>query len=94
MTEDAWIGLAAAIRRNSYVRTPNTARRKAERTKYKKGWEVRFVLSSEEELAQLRELLNAASIPPAQPFVKRKQWIQPVYGKDMVSRLLESAAGR
>ena len=73
--------LAEFIQRNSYVRVPNTKRRRKEKTRYKKGWELRIVLKDEAEVKEARRLLKTAGIRPAKPFAKARQWVQPVYGK-------------
>jgi hypothetical protein len=81
--------------RNAYSRVPNEERRK-EGQKYKKGYEVRFVVKTEDELKELRELLKKAGLTPARPFQKAKQVIQPVYGKQAIEyfvRFLKSAGG-
>jgi hypothetical protein len=69
------------IRRNSYVRIPNTDRRHAQKTRYKKGWEIRLVLKDEDELMEARRLIERAGFPVARAFRKEKQLVQPVYGK-------------
>ncbi|WP_371497272.1 hypothetical protein OG871_14980 [Kitasatospora sp. NBC_00374] len=64
-----------------YVRRPDLARRNSEDGRaYKKGWEVRFTARTEEEIAEIRELVIAAGFAPARPFFKGHQLIQPVYG--------------
>ncbi|MDH6126647.1 hypothetical protein [Kitasatospora sp. GP82] len=85
MPRDESAGLRAAQLRlgrlPGYVRQPDLARRNGEdgRT-YKKGWEVRFTARTEEEIAEIRELVIAAGFAPARPFFKGHQLIQPVYG--------------
>ncbi|MEV4558958.1 hypothetical protein AB0K51_18485 [Kitasatospora sp. NPDC049285] len=64
-----------------YVRQPDPARRGGDEGRaYKKGWEVRFTARSEEEIAEIRDLVTAAGFAPARPFFKGHQLIQPVYG--------------
>ncbi|GAA2241583.1 hypothetical protein GCM10010430_23900 [Kitasatospora cystarginea] len=85
MPRDESAGLRAAQLRlgrlPGYVRQPDLARRNGEdgRT-YKKGWEVRFTARTEEEIAEIRDLVVAAGFAPARPFFKGHQLIQPVYG--------------
>ncbi|MFJ8044892.1 hypothetical protein ACIRBX_30760 [Kitasatospora sp. NPDC096147] len=64
-----------------YVRQPDLARRSGDEGHlYKKGWEVRFTARTEEEIAEIRDLVVAAGFAPARPFFKGNQLIQPVYG--------------
>ncbi len=81
--------------RNAYIRVPNTLLRKELGQKYKKGYEVRFAVKTEDELESLRRLLQQAGFSPAKPFQKAKQIILPVYGKKAVAcfqRFRQSAA--
>lgn len=80
--------LTDLFRKNGYVRWPNRDRRAAEKDKYKKGYEVRLVATSPTELQFIRRLLAAAGFDLANPFPKARQWRQPVYGKEAVSRFL------
>ncbi|GAA2745454.1 hypothetical protein GCM10010440_33310 [Kitasatospora cinereorecta] len=64
-----------------YVRRPDPNRRGGEDGRaYKKGWEVRFTARTEQEIAEIRDLVVAAGFAPARPFFKGQQLIQPVYG--------------
>jgi hypothetical protein len=64
-----------------YVRQPDLSRRNGEEGRaYKKGWEVRFTARTEQEIAEIRDLVVAAGFAPARPFFKGQQLIQPVYG--------------
>lgn len=72
--------------RNGYARTPNAERRTREKALYKKGWEIRLVLKNENELAEVRRLLRQAGIEPGRPFMKSKQWVQPLYGKEVAEK--------
>jgi hypothetical protein len=85
--------LARFFRRNGYLRMPNPARRKEERSKYKKGYEVRLVLRSEGELEEARELLVQTGFKPARPFRKVRRLIQPIYGKRAVEQFLWRVGG-
>ncbi|MFC8450788.1 hypothetical protein [Kitasatospora sp. NPDC057223] len=93
MSRDDTTGLRAALLRlgrlPGYVRRPDLARRTGEQGHtYKKGWEVRFTARTEEEIAEIRDLVVAAGFAPARPFFKGHQLIQPVYGMAVVQAYL------
>ena len=93
MSRDETSGLRAALLRlgrlPGYVRQPDLARRTGEQGRtYKKGWEVRFTARTEEEIAEIRDLVVAAGFAPARPFFKGHQLIQPVYGMAVVQAYL------
>ena len=93
MSRDETSGLRAALLRlgrlPGYVRQPDLARRGGEQGHtYKKGWEVRFTARTEEEIAEIRDLVIAAGFAPARPFFKGHQLIQPVYGMAVVQAYL------
>ena len=90
-SQSASRSLAALFRRNGYFRLPHEDRRKEERTRYKKGWEVRLILRSQEELREARRLLKLAGLKRGRPFRKAKRWAQPVYGKQAVDLFREWA---
>ncbi len=71
--------------RNGYMRFPKMDRRREEKTNYKKGWEVRLVVKSDEELERVRRMLAQAGLKPGRPFKKARQWALPVYGKQAVA---------
>ncbi len=75
-----------------YVRLADEARRQADGASYKKGYEVRLVVQTEAELAELRRWLARAGFKPAKPFVKGNQLVQPVYGRAAVEWFLTEAA--
>lgn len=80
----------ASFRRNGYVRRPNRARLAEEGYQhYKKGYEVRLVASSREELQVLRRSLREAGFIPGRAFRKARQYRQPVYGREAVARFLK-----
>ena len=54
--------------------------------RYKKGDEVR--LTAQSALARIRRLLELAGFTPGQPFLKARQYRQPVYGREAVRRFL------
>jgi len=83
--------LAEYFERNGYLRYPDPERREKESRTYKKGYEVRLVAYSRQELANIRRMLRAAGLPAGKPFVKVGRWVQPVYGKEAVERFLQIA---
>jgi hypothetical protein len=81
--------LAEFYQRNGVVRRPNSARRKKEKQRYHKGYEVRLVAFSEDELATIRDLLRQAGFAKlGRPFRKIHRLIQPLYGKAAVAQFL------
>jgi hypothetical protein len=86
---DPW--LVQVFARNGYVRQPSPARRKLEKTHYKKGWEVRLILQTEAELRRARQLTARAGLKPGKAFRKANQWALPVYGKPAVVAFQEAA---
>jgi len=76
--------LAQLFQRNGYIRVPREARRRELGSRYKKGWEVRLVLKSEEELEEARHLVEQAGLKAGKAFKKYKQYAQPIYGKGAV----------
>jgi len=81
--------LLQLFRRNGYTRAPRDERRRELGRKYKKGWEVRLVLKTQEELDEVRGLLAQAGLKAAKPFKKSKRWAQPIYGKEAVELFLQ-----
>lgn len=85
--------LAKIFQRNGYVRMQDPQRIADEGWgQYKKGEEVRLAASSAHELEQIRRLLRQAGFKPGCPFVKGKQYRQPIYGREAVARFLEMVA--
>lgn len=80
--------IADYVRANSYARVPNTERQDEGWMAYKKGYELRIVVKTHDDLKQLRRLLLDAGIQPGKPFRKAKQWVVPVYGKQAVNQLI------
>ncbi len=76
--------LLAFFQRNGCVRVPNEKRRKELGQKYKKGYEVRLVAKSKEELELMRQLLQQSGFKTCNPYKKHFQFVQPVYGKAAV----------
>lgn len=80
--------LARFFQRNGYVRRQNPERLRRDGALYKKGDEVRLVAESKAELALIRRLLRRAGFFPGRPFVKGRQYRQPLYGCRDVARFL------
>lgn len=76
------------IRANSYARVPNVERQDEGWTAYKKGYELRIVVKTQDDLKTVRRLLLDAGIQPGKPYRKAKQWVVPVYGKQAVNQLI------
>lgn len=76
--------LIAFFRRNGCVRLVDEERREKLGQKYKKGYEVRLTANSKEELETMRQLLAQSGLKPGKPYKKRRQFVQPVYGKAAV----------
>lgn len=74
---------------NGCVRIVDFERRKAEGQKYKKGYEVRLVASSLDELRQIQELLIEAGLSFGRPYLKARRIVQPIYGRANFERFLE-----
>ena len=69
------------FRRGGYVRVVDRARRKEIGPLYKKGYEVRLVVKTRDELLEVRRLLRAVGFTPAATFRKHNRIVQPIYGK-------------
>lgn len=80
--------LADYVRANSYARVPNTDRQDEGWTAYKKGYELRIVVKTQDDLKKLRRLLLEAGIQPGKAYRKAQQWVVPVYGKQAVNQLV------
>jgi hypothetical protein len=79
--------------RNGYVRVPNAARREAEKSDYKKGWEVRLVARTEKEAERIAERARSLGFRPGNTFAKAGQFVVPLYGREAVEAFL-AARGR
>jgi hypothetical protein len=73
--------LMGLFQRNGCVRVPRDERRLELGRRYKKGWEVRLTLRSQEELEEARNLLAEAGLKAGRPFAKFRLYVQPIYGK-------------
>lgn len=83
------LSLADYVRANSYARVPIADRQEEGWGTYKKGYELRIVVKSQDDLKKLRRLLLDAGIQPGKAYRKARQWVVPVYGKVYVSELLK-----
>jgi len=82
--------LAGFFRRNGFVRRQDPQRVEKEGSgRYKKGEEVRLVAGSTRELRLIRRLLREAGFKAGRPFMKGRQYRQPIYGRQEVARFLE-----
>jgi hypothetical protein len=70
------------------VRIASQERRKRDGQKYKKGYEVRIIVKTAEELRRLRACILLAGFKPGSPYKKRKRIVQPIYGKSAVDWFL------
>ena len=76
--------LITFFERNGCVRLADEKRRQQLGQKYKKGYEVRLVAYSEEELKNIRQLLLRVGFKAGKPYKKNYQIVQPIYGKTAV----------
>ncbi len=76
------------LRANSYARVPDETRQEEGWTEYKKGYELRIVVKTQDDLKRVRKLLQDVSIKPGKAYRKAQQWVQPVYGKQAVNSLV------
>ncbi len=83
--------LLAFFQRNGCVRVVDEKRRQELGQKYKKGYEVRLVANSKEELGLIRHLLQQSGFKPGKPYQKNDQFVQPVYGKSAVDWFVSRA---
>lgn len=81
--------LADYVRANSYARMPNPDRQDEGYGSYKKGYELRIVVRSQDDIRKLRRLLNEQGITAGKAFRKAQQWVVPVYGRNAVSMLMK-----
>ena len=89
--------LISLFEKNGCVRLVDEKRRKELGQKYKKGYEVRLVASSEEELENIRQLLQQSGFNLGKPYMKRLHYkrrvkfVQPIYGKVAVDWFINQA---
>ena len=72
-----------------HVRRPDPNRQIEGWKKYKKGWEVRILAEDSDDLESLQNVLKELGFNPKRPFLKRDQFVQPIYGRQAVERYLE-----
>lgn len=72
------------IRENSYVRTPDLDQRRELKAKYKKGYELRIVVRSVDDVERVSAALIELGFKPGKPFEKARQFVVPVYGPEAV----------
>ncbi|MGQ0553224.1 MAG: hypothetical protein ACT4PU_08380 [Planctomycetota bacterium] len=84
--------LAKWYHRNGYVRRLNPKRRRAEKSAYKKGDEVRLVANSLKEVAAIKRMLKQAGFRAGRPFEHSRQYRVPIYGRQEVARFLALVA--
>ncbi len=79
--------LREIFERNGCARSPDP-KQKEEKSydEYKKGWEIRLVAKSKEELNQIQDALKQLDFEPGKPWDKLNQYVQPVYGKQEFER--------
>jgi hypothetical protein len=80
--------LTEYLRANSYARVPDETRQEEGWTEYKKGYELRIVVKTQEDVKKVRHLLQDAGIKPGKAYRKAQQWVQPVYGKQAFRSLM------
>jgi hypothetical protein len=66
---------------NGCCREPNSDRFVEGSSGYRKGWEVRIVVDTLRELEEVRSLLRRVGIEPPASYAKRRQFVQPIYGR-------------
>ena len=82
--------LKYAFYRNAYFRVPNPDRRHDEPHDYKKGYEIRLVLESKEEVTAVQRALKKFQFRLSAPYEHgRHRIIQPIYGKKAVARFCD-----
>jgi hypothetical protein len=87
-TTAALTSLTDYLRANSYARVPNEDRQEEGWSSYKKGYELRIVVRTQDDVRKVRRMLQDAGIHPGKPFRKAQQWVQPVYGRQAVNALV------
>lgn len=81
--------------RVGYVRICDTDRRLEEGQAYKKGHEVRFLLSTRDQVREVRRLARAVGLQPGAPYAKHPRIVQPLYGFNALDWFLKRLpAGR
>ncbi|MBI4729708.1 MAG: hypothetical protein HY775_09460 [Acidobacteria bacterium] len=92
--KDAEQVLREAFARDGYVRVPDLRRRQElGSSTFKKGWEVRLVADTEDELWLLRSCLLVVGFSPGASFRKVRRRVLPVYGRSAVEWFAPSSRG-
>jgi len=81
--------ISRCLHSNAYMRLPNEERRKTDKQKYKKGYEIRFVAKSDPEHREIADALKECGFNPGKPFKKGTQIIVPLYGREALIKLKE-----
>lgn len=93
---DAVLDIQATVR-SAYHRIPDPQRMAEGYERYKKGWELRFVVGDAEEAERVVAAVERLGVRCGQPFAKSRSFVVPVYGQtaiqflDAVLRIPESA---
>lgn len=87
--------LRGVFERCGYVRTKSQALYEERgHREYKKGSEVRLVLTDAEEARRVQALIRAAGLLPGKPFRKHARVVQPIYGAEAVEWFLQGGDRR
>lgn len=73
--------LRMLFERNGYVRLPRPEARQRSRRDYRKGYEVRLVLASRDEVASAQAALHVVGLKAGESWPKHSRIVLPVYGK-------------
>ena len=81
--------LAERFQRNGYIRRQNTEHLKqVGYMLYKKGFEIRLIAHSVNELHHIQFLLQVLDFTISKPFSVANHFRQPIYGREQVTRFL------
>lgn len=67
-----------------YTRSPQGKRMSEGSDDYKKGWEVRFVVDTQKDVAGVKKALAQLGFRAGKPFPKASRIAVPVYGRTVV----------
>jgi hypothetical protein len=77
--------LRVFVLQNAYCRLPNLAkRRELTSNRYKKGWEVRVIVTGPDIADEVRALAREAGFRAGRAFAKGNLWAVPIYGVEAV----------
>jgi hypothetical protein len=69
---------------NGYLRVPDAAKLETDGSqKYKKGYEIRFIINNKKELKSLQTAISSLGYTVSKTFIKNGQNVQPLYGKEI-----------